>query len=354
MKKRICALLMAGLLAVVSACAGTETPRKAEEKLPGEENAGRYAPYVTVCAEEGILDDAEEKNFSPDDPLKMDKLQVMLIRLYNRLHGGDGTIPPLPDDPLDYLRFLDADGNCVAGITEIAESYDRDRELWVEFKTKPAQDELTLQMAFPGDKMYLCAQGSFAPGGVVTEADPHSAAGLLQMVSPDTEYGVVVPDHYTFPVETEQPADAYAYILSSYQFMVENGWFDDSWDEWHYPYIYYWNYREGNVLTESTPRERENPDLSPSDDAWWEDMAIDLGTYCPEVVPWVDVTEEMANERYTYRQNEIIWGLFQEGILVQNDENGEFPGQQPITQGEAAAVIARVLRPELRQGSSTQ
>lgn len=346
MKKRMWIMLLIGLLLMgVSACATTETQKKAEG-----ETDDWYTPYVEICAEEGILNTAEVKNFSPDDPLKLDELQVMLIRFYDLLHGGDGTIPPLPDDPLDYLQFLDEDGSPVAGIMDMATVYAMDGGIWVEFKTKPAQEELTLKMAFPGDEMYLCTHGNFVPGGIETEVEPYSAAGMFQMILPEeSNVSIVVPDHYLFPVETEKSADVYASVLSAYSFMAENDWFDDNWDEWYYPSIYYWNYREGNYLTEPTPRERENPDLSPSEIAWREDLAIYLGVYCPEAVPRVDVTEKMVDARYTYSQNEIILGLCHAGVFPQDVESDNFDGQKPITKAETVAVIARVLRPELRK-----
>lgn len=346
MKKQLCALLLVAMLMSISACAPSTAGPFAEVK-----DGNWYAPYVEVCVEEGILDAAAIKNFSLDETLKLDELQVMLIRLYDRLHGGDGTVPPLPEDPMDYLQFLDADGNQVAGIKEVAEVYEWNGELWVEFETKPVPDELTLKMAFPGDGMYLKATGSYVPEQFLTEAEPNSPLDLLQGlgVLPEGQLmGVTEPEHYAFPVATETPADVYADALSSYRVMIENDWFDDSWDEWYYPYIYYWNYREGNYFTQPTPRERENPDLSPSDAAWWEDLAIFLGTYCPELIPRMNAPTEKLDERYTNIQNQAIQGLLQAGIFTATGEDRAFDGQKPITRAEAAAVIARVLRPELR------
>lgn len=348
MKKRLCALLLAAMLMSASACAPSTAGPFADVQ-----DGDWYAPYVAVCLEEGVLDAAGEKNFSPDATLKLDELQVMLIRLYDRQHGGDGTVPPLPQDPMDYLQFLDADGNRVAGLEEVAEVYDWNGELWVEFKTKPAAEELTLQMAFPGDGMYLKTTGSYVPEQLQTEVEPNSPLDLLQglgVLSEGQFAGVTEPGHYAFPVETETPAEVYAMTLSSYCFMVENGWFDDSWEEWYYPYTYYWNYREGNYLTESTPRALEDPDLSPSDAAWWEDLAIFLGWYCPELIPRVNAPAEKLDERYTDAQDQAIQGLLQGGILTKTGEEGSFDGQKPVTRGEAAAVIARALRPELRGG----
>lgn len=346
MKKQLCALLLVAMLMSISACAPSTAGPFAEVK-----DGDWYAPYVAVCLEEGVLDSAGGKNFSPDETLKLDELQVMLIRLYDRLHGGDGTIPPLPEDPMDYLQFLDADGNQVAGIEEVAEAYDWNGELRVEFKTKPAADELTLKMAFPGDGMYLKTTGSYVPEQFQIEAEPNSPLDLLQGlgVLPEGQpMGVTEPEHYAFPVETETPANAYAKTISSYRYAVEQKVFEDYWDLWYYPYTYYWNYREGNYLTETTPRALEDPDLSPSDAAWWEDLAIFLGWYCPETVPWVAVPAEKMDKRYTDIQNQAIQGLLQAGIFTATGEDGAFDGQKPITRAEAAAVIARVLRPELR------
>lgn len=357
MRKQLCAMLLVAMLMSISTCAAPREGKSAGDGTAGfvDVEAGAwYAPYVEVCAKDGIMIGTSETTFSPDAPLGLDQLQVLVIRLYNRLHGGDGTIPPLPEDPMDYLQFLDADGTCVAGITDIAKVYAKDGGIWVEFVVKPDVDELTLQMAFPGDGMYLRTTGSYVPEQFQTEVEPNSPLDLLHGlgVLPESQFeGVTVPEHYLFPVEAEKPAKAYANMLSAYHFTAKNEWFDDSWDEWYYPYIYYWNFREGNYLTESTPRVLGNPDLSPSDAAWREDLAIYLGGYCSELVPWVDVPEETMDERYTYSQNKAIYGLYESGILTGTDASGSFDGQRPLTRAEAATVIARVLRPELRKSN---
>lgn len=330
-------LSLALLLCGVSACRVAPPPADSADAW--------YIPYVDICVDKGIMDALEDTS-SLDQPLLCDELQVILIRLYNHLHGGDGTVPPLPDDPLDYLQFLDGDGVCVAGLKDVSKIYATDGGIWVEFAVKPLADELTLKMAFPGDRMYLHAQGSFIPGGIETEADPYSASGLLQAISPETNYiGTVVPDHYFFPVETEIPADTYVHILSGYQFMIENNGFDDCWDAEYYPYVYYLFFREGHISTEATPRENENPDLSLTDAAWREDLAIYLADYCPELIPDVSLSADSLSERYTYRQNLAIQGLYQAGVFAGINEGEDFDGQQPLTRAECAVVIARLLSP---------
>lgn len=354
MKKQLCALLLVAMLMSISACAAPAEGKNAGGGTTGfvDVEAGAwYAPYVEVCAKDGIMIGTSETTFSPNAPLGLDQLQVLLIRLYDRLHGGDGTIPPLPEDPMDYLQFLDADGNRVAGIMDVAKAYDWNGELRVEFATKPAADELTLQMAFPGDGMYLKTTGSYDPEAVQTLGEPNSALDLFQSLVPEGQrVWTTEPEHYAFSVDGEKPADAYAKTISIYRYAVEQKVFDDYWDLWYYPATYYLNYREGYFSEQSTPREQESPDLSPSDTAWREELALYLADYCPELVPWVDVPEEKLDERYTYSQNAAICGLYQAGILTGTDAGGSFDGQRPLTRAEAAAVIARVLRPELRSG----
>lgn len=328
-------LCVVSFLCSVSACKVAPPPENSADAW--------YVPYVDICVDKGIMDTPEDTS-SLDQPLLCDELQVILIRLYNHLHGGDGTVPPLPDNPLDYLQFLDGDGVCVAGVKDVSKIYAADGGIWVEFTGKPPSDELTLKMAFPGDRMYLHTQGSFIAGGIDTEVDPYSASGLLQAVSPGEHYiGTVIPDHYFFPVDTETPADTYVHILSGYQFMIENNGFDDYSDTGHYPYIYYLLFREGHVSTEAIPRERENPDLSLTDAAWREDLAIYLADYCPELIPDVSLSEDSLSERYTYRQNIAIQGLYQAGVFAGINEDENFDGQQPLTRAECAVVIARLL-----------
>lgn len=347
MKKQICGAILAVLLIGLFGCAETADTKNTEQSA-GAENTGWYTPYVAACVEESVVDPSWAEDFSPDESLKLDELQVILIRLYNRLNGGDGTIPPLPEDPLEYLQFWDATGNCVADIRDIAEVYAREGGLCVEFSDWPNIDELTLKMAFPGDQMHLCAQGHFVPEHLENETESHSAPGVLNMVLPGMHYdGTGIPDHYFFEVEGEIPADRYVHILSAYSFIEENGGFD-FWDEWYYPYIYYWNFREGNYLTEATPREQEERELSPSDPAWREDLVLYLAAYCPDAITQAYVPEDKENARYTYSQNEAIQGLYQAGILTETDAEGNFDGRQPVTKAEVAAVIGRVLRPELR------
>lgn len=103
MKKQLCVLLLVAILTSISACAASAEEKNAGDGTTGfvDVEAGAwYAPYVEVCAKDGIMIGTSETTFSPDAPLGLDQLQVLVIRLYNRLQGGDGTIPPLPEDPM--------------------------------------------------------------------------------------------------------------------------------------------------------------------------------------------------------------------------------------------------------------
>lgn len=57
-----------------------------------------YAPYIDVCVEAGVMEGVGDGRFAPEDSLGCTEGTVTLLRLYDVLHGGDGVFSAPPED----------------------------------------------------------------------------------------------------------------------------------------------------------------------------------------------------------------------------------------------------------------
>lgn len=57
-----------------------------------------YAPYIDVCVKAGVMQGVGDERFEPEDDLSCREGAVMLLRLYDVLHGGDGQFPAPSED----------------------------------------------------------------------------------------------------------------------------------------------------------------------------------------------------------------------------------------------------------------
>lgn len=57
-----------------------------------------YAPYIDVCVKAGVMQGVGDGRFAPEDDLSCREGAVMLLRLYDVLHGGDGQFSAPPED----------------------------------------------------------------------------------------------------------------------------------------------------------------------------------------------------------------------------------------------------------------
>lgn len=350
MKRKDICLLLALLLAFSPLPAAQAAGADFSDVAPGD----WFAPYVGVCVEEGLMKGVGDGLFAPNAPLGLDQMLVLTARLYQRQKGGEGTFPPLPERPEEWLLAFDSEGNVVANILDVEEvsyfdQYGR-RELWLSFQTPPEEQTLTFQIGFPGDAVAFQAEGHFVAGETTVDNDP-----FLSAIIPK---GAVVTrtsrDHYAIPVPQGRTVwDVYS-LVSSYQFYMES--FEESiasyWEKWYYPAMYALNYREGVFFSLTSPH-METPALQPEDTAWREDLILTLHSLYPYPTMLYPAPQlpDVPGERYDEEQAAAILDFYQAGILTGTGPEGRFDGTKPLTRAEAAAILARILRPELRLGA---
>ena len=79
--------------------------------------------------------------------------------------------------------------------------------------------------------------------------------------------------------------------------------------------------------------------------AWMVDAVAGELPVLNETAGVPDVTEETADA-------EAILRLYQAGVLTGVDEAGTFMGSAPLTRGQAAILLNRVLNPDARMGAA--
>lgn len=107
--KRAAAVLLAGALMLASPAWGAEVPAFSDVE-PGN----WYEEGVQVCVEEGLMEGVGDGRFAPEAPLSDVECGVLLLRLYDLGHGGDGTFEPAPEE-WGKITFTTTDGTAVTG-----------------------------------------------------------------------------------------------------------------------------------------------------------------------------------------------------------------------------------------------
>lgn len=93
MKRLFCLALSVLLMLCALPC-----PAAAESAFTDVDPEAWYAPYIDVCVEAGVMEGVGDGRFEPEDSLSCREGTVMLLRLYDVLHGGNGVFPTSPED----------------------------------------------------------------------------------------------------------------------------------------------------------------------------------------------------------------------------------------------------------------
>ncbi len=122
--KRTMSLLLALLLALgcLSPALAVEDPTEGFSDVDPD---AWYAPYVEVCARAGVMGGTGDGQFQPERLISEGESYVLLLRLYDVLHGGSGVFPAPPENWGTALLTFD-DGTQftlpVGNVTRVASS----------------------------------------------------------------------------------------------------------------------------------------------------------------------------------------------------------------------------------------
>ena len=348
MKRPSCLLLSALLALTLVLPASALDWKKVRGYQSFDDIPSTESPYfnaVKACYEAGLLNGSTETSFGVNDSLSAAQLTVICARLYNLQTGGKGEIPALPAGAMmktSCLRFYDENGtlfksycpgdavtfNALGGSLFLSLS---------ETPEDPALPETcTLEVGLEGygnPRRYQGARESYQPlPGVMTQG--FSGTGY-RILSDEAAISAL------FLLGAEEDAGE----------AVKNAWW--------YPAAFYLA-SEGQIPFSGLSSRVRPAEAGPEDGgllsafgapasralfAWMVDGAAGELPVLNETVSVPDVTEEAPDV-------EAILRLYHAGILTGVDAAGNFRGSAPLTRGQAAILLDRVLNPDARIGAA--
>jgi len=301
-----------------------------------------YAPYIDICYESGLIEGVGNNRFNPDGTMSIAEMLTVCARLHHVMGGGDGNIPQLPPEgPRGLIYFTDAENNKVASFDDLVGWSDQAGDFIVFF-----EDEVIERL-----------RGSENPLDTII---------LVALIYGGTQfYGTYTIDRNGRPgylIDIPKNQDVGAYLFED--MIGINLSADEYKGEWYESVIWYM----GNIIWYGLSEEKETAidemiEIIEND---FPDMVLydfsDVEADCPRAmlalflavcIPEEYLTQINDIEAIPDFDTELVRMLYNAGILGGVDEYGTFSGRGTLTRAQMAAVIARVLKPELRLNHQT-
>lgn len=271
-----------------------------------------YAPYVEVCVEEGLMKGVGGGLFAPEAYLTQEESLVLLMRLYDLLQGGDGEFNDLPPEAWGTARLTYEDGTTLLLSSEQIGRVGSHSGSWYTAALSP-EDR------------------------TVAEAHLEQSATLTDLAT-----GESFPAHCSFQPEWADDHD----LQISEGFLP--GFFASPYkEEWY-----------GNALWYALENGFFNPEINPGAESLtvqvghsWVVQRNEFTSALAGVVGDLERINQAPSLFLNREYHEDIYRLYEAGIVTQLDSSGDLDFHRfysPITRAEAATMVARVLRPELR------
>lgn len=328
--KRILSVILAFVITICWVpCLAAET---AFSDVPAD---AWYAPYVEVCVEEGLMKGTGRGLFEPERALTDLECLVLALRLYDIQQGGDGALEALPEG-WGQLTLTTADGKQTTGKFGIKFDYYsflRDGNADANLCFYLADNELDWGKSVDGKAATLAYSATDTCTGTTKFWQPNGTDWVLSFLPDDAEQRIVIRDIYTMSL------------------FASNWWHSAVYTAW------VWGLRG-----ERTPQIARLAQSTEGLYTFRRSFALAVS----EAAGKLEVLDpSAAPTRVADSDPDLpaITALYQAGILTGVDGTGDFAPYNTLTRAEAAAMMARVLRPELRvaaptspppQGSATQ
>ncbi len=259
-----------------------------------------FAPYVEVCVGEGLMKGVGNGKFAPGEVLSGYECAVLAMRMHDIQQGGDGSFEPAPKS-WGYASLTFPDG-------QVKEGYLDEGSVW------------RWVMMHRGDDGHLCfslrTEEETAWGkamdyqSAVLTMEGAEYPGTLHLGGANPVYLYFEPGRYE---------DLRA-IQAGRKAPGPQAWWRDA-----------WYYAKQNGLEQ----------LLMAGNDYRRDFAQRMAavTELPPINNIAGLPDTGDHE---------VLELYRAGVLTGNDEHGTFDGSSHLTRAEAAAICARILRPELR------
>lgn len=268
-----------------------------------------FAPYVGVCVEAGLMEGVGGGRFDPERSLTNRECAILALRLHQMGQGGDGVFDPAPAD-WDYALLTLADGTVLSQGYLGGEAGGMDLH-WTSID-RYAHSALGFYLNTADDKAWGLEM-DFQP--VTLTVSGTAYAGTLHLT---TQRDIL----YFLPDEGVDDSP----LRDGIPFQAGLGWWRDG-----------WYYARQNGLGELLGGDDEAPRWS---------FASRMAAVTD--LPAINDIADNAVPDLDPRSDQDVLGLYRAGILNGVDDQGTFAGTRTLTRAEAAAMLARVLEPELQ------
>lgn len=269
-----------------------------------------FAPYVDVCVKAGLMNGVGDGLFAPDKTLSSVECAVLALRLHQIGQGGDGTLPAAPKD---WGRgvFTFPDG------TQIQRYWDNETVWKWTILSRGGSAHLTFK---PADEEQAAAYRAMDYQSATLTINGVTVQGSLHLNGGSTLYfWTKEPEQYQRMEPFTRPQ----------LFPGPDKWYRDAW--------YY----------------AHQNDLMDLVDNIWDYSDNELrDSFAQRVAAVVDLPELNQITALPDAYGSEVRELYRAGVLTGSDEYGRFRPYSTLTRGEAAAILARVLKPELRRSFS--
>jgi len=313
--RKLLALLLAGTLLVSPALAA---------EGPGFSDVSPddwYAPYVEVCVEEGLMEGTGGGRFSPEQYVTSAECVMLAVRLDRLQKGLEGPLPAAPEgwgtviitDESGETRFTLED---CEGYTSKDSAYTIRLPIEKVTSLKGTSGRLTLNGTRVFEGEFTVVENIIAPriGLTFQEEEQFSREDFE-----DITRGYSLANNLS---------DAPAWALDAVYYVEEND----------LPLIYL-----GYDLTTATRQDFLSTLEGIVDPRTMEE--INTVNAIPDIPANAYTT---WNDNGHNRTQGDICDFYRAGVLTGTDRYGTFNGSRPLTRGEAAAILARIVQPELR------
>lgn len=278
-----------------------------------------YAPYVDVCVEEGLMEGTGRGLFEPERALTDLECLVLALRLYDIQRGGDGALEALPEG-WGQLTLTTADGKQITG--RFGEkfyysSFIRDGNADANLYFTLADSELDWGKSVGGKSATLAYSAKDSCTGTVRFWDPDNDGKnwALSFLPDDPEERTAIRDLY------------------------RESLFHSTW--WHSA-VY--TARVWGLYGSGTPQIASLAQSTEGSFTFRRSFALAISEAAGEL----EVTNPTAAPTGVSEPDRpAITALYQAGILTGVDASGDFAPYNTLTRAEAAAMLARVVRPRL-------
>lgn len=286
-----------------------------------------FAPYVDVCVEAGLMKGVGEGRFDPQGVISQAQAITLAARIHHILNGGNGNLPSAPED-YGILKVSFENGTTL--------EFDS-----TQYRFHPVPMSAVLGAEVEGEQ--LDAMGWLeledTVNATIALGDGEPAPCLVYWNSVDEERG-----HVSFRANyegTEEEKTAFRQIegkLISVKRPPVGDWFRNT--------VYY---LESVGLADRFP-------LHFSDlhtDATRADFIGDLNDVAEDLLEPINHISDFPDSTKMYYSDTVYWkdvilSFYNAGILTGKDEFGAFDAEGTLTRAECAAMVARLMEPELR------